>query len=221
MTGSNITERYLSIRKTIPPHVQLVVVSKFHPVDAIQQVYDAGQRVFGENRVQEMVEKQPQLPQDIEWHMIGTLQSNKVKYIAPFVKLIHSVDSPKLLAEIDKQAKKNNRVIQCLLEVFIAKEETKHGFSLQEADEFLHNYELKITNYESVSIVGLMGMATFTNNTEQVRQEFRSLTDLYKKHYQHLGFKYLSMGMTNDYQIAIEEGSNMVRIGSAIFGERK
>jgi pyridoxal phosphate enzyme (YggS family) len=221
VTVSNVTERYLSVRKSIPAHVQFVVVSKFHPVEAIKQVYDGGQRIFGENRVQEMVEKQPQLPQDISWHMIGTLQSNKVKYIAPFVSLIHSVDSPKLLAEIDKQAKKNNRVIECLLEVFIAKEETKHGFSLQEADEFLNNYELGITNYDSVRIAGLMGMATFTNNTEQVREEFRSLANLYKKHQQTLGFKYLSMGMTGDYKTAIEEGSNMVRIGSAIFGERK
>lgn len=218
---SNLTERYNAIRNSIPSHVSLIVVSKFHPVEAIQAVYNAGQRIFGENRVQELVEKQLQLPDDIEWHMIGTLQSNKVKYIAPFVSLIHSVDSPKLLAEIDKQAKKNNRVIDCLLEVHIANEETKHGFSLQEADEFLKNYELGIMNYESVRIVGLMGMATFTDNIEQVRQEFKSLASLYKKHQQALSFKHLSMGMTNDYKIAIEEGSNMVRTGSAIFGERK
>jgi pyridoxal phosphate enzyme (YggS family) len=217
VTDSNITERYLSVCKTIPPHVQLVVVSKFHPVDAIREVYNAGQRIFGENRVQEMVEKQPQLPANVEWHMIGTLQSNKVKYIVPFVTLIHSVDSPKLLAEIDKQARKNNRIINCLLEVFIAREETKHGFSLQEADAFLS----QPNPYPNTNILGLMGMATFTDNTEQVRQEFKSLVSLFNKHEKPLGFKHLSMGMTGDYQLAIEEGSNMVRIGSAIFGERK
>ena len=224
----SVTENYHSVLSTIPPHVTLVAVSKFQPVEALQKVYDAGQRVFGENRVQEMVDKKPQLPEDIQWHMIGTLQSNKVKYIAPFVSLIHSVDSPKLLAEISKQAKKNNRVIDCLLEVHIAQEESKHGFSLQEADEFLNNYELEITNYESVKVVGLMGMATFTDNTEQVRQEFRSLATLfnkYKKPSLNLNLKHnlsiLSMGMTNDYKIAIEEGSTMVRIGSAIFGERQ
>lgn len=217
----SITENYHSVLNTIPPHVTLVAVSKFQPVEALQQVYDAGQRVFGENRVQEIVDKKPRLPDDIQWHMIGTLQSNKVKYIAPFVNLIHSVDSPKLLAEINKQAKKNNRVIDCLLEVHIAKEESKHGFSLDEADEFLNNYELEITNYESVKVVGLMGMATFTDNTEQVRQEFRSLSTLFTK-YKNSALKLntLSMGMTNDYKIAIEEGSTMVRIGSAIFGAR-
>jgi len=213
MTVPNLTERYLSVRNSIPSHVVLVAVSKFHPVEAIQQVYDAGQRIFGENRVQEMMEKQPLLPKDIEWHLIGTLQSNKVKYIAPFVSLIHSVDSVKLLAEIDKQAKKNNRVIDCLLEVYIAKEDSKHGFNLQEADTFLSTY----TPMSNTHIAGLMGMATNTSETEQVRNEFRSLASLYKKHQQTLGFKYLSMGMSNDYKIAIEEGSNMVRIGSSIF----
>lgn len=217
----SVTENYLSILYTIPTHVTLVAVSKFQPVEALQKIYDAGQRIFGENRVQEMVDKKPQLPNDIQWHMIGTLQSNKIKYIAPFVNLIHSVDSLKLLAEIDKQARKNNRVIDCLLEVHIAQEESKHGFSLDEADEFLKNYELKITNYNSIRIVGLMGMATFTDNTEQVRQEFRSLATLFNKYKaSSLNLSILSMGMTNDYKIAIEEGSTMVRIGSAIFGER-
>lgn len=217
MTASNITEKYLSVRENIPPGVALVAVSKFHPVEAMKTIYDAGQRVFGENRVQELIEKKPLLPDDIEWHMIGTLQTNKVKYIALFVSLIHSVDSLKLLAEIDKQAKKNNRVINCLLEVHIAREESKHGFSLQEADEFLS----RPNPYSNVRIVGLMGMATYTNNTVRVKEEFKSLANLYKKYCQSLGFKYLSMGMTNDYTIAIEEGSNMIRIGSAIFGERK
>jgi pyridoxal phosphate enzyme (YggS family) len=220
---TQITENYLAIEKSIPDHVKLVAVSKFHPVEAIKEVYDAGQRIFGENRVQEMVEKKPLLPDDIEWHLIGTLQTNKVKYIAPFVTLIHSVDSPKLLAEIDKQAKKNNRIIDCLLEVFIAKEETKHGFSLQEADEFLNSFSssaLSLSPYPSVRIVGLMGMATNTDNAIQVRQEFKKLAELYKKHQRALGLKYLSMGMTSDYKLAIKEGSTMVRVGSAIFGER-
>jgi len=213
MTVPNLTERYLSVRNTIPLHVSLVAVSKFHPLEAIQQVYDAGQHIFGENRVQEMMEKQPLLPKDIEWHLIGNLQSNKVKYIAPFVSLIHSVDSIKLLAEIDKQAKKNNRVIDCLLEVYIAKEESKHGFSLHEVDAFLNTY----SPLPNAHITGLMGMATNTSDTEQVRNEFRSLATLYKKYQQALGFKHLSMGMSSDYSVAIEEGSNMVRIGSSIF----
>jgi pyridoxal phosphate enzyme (YggS family) len=219
-----ITENYLTIRNSLPEHVKLVVVSKFHPVEAIKEVYDAGQRIFGENRVQEILEKKPLLPDDIEWHLIGTLQTNKVKYIAPFVTLIHSVDSPKLLAEIDKQAKKNNRIIDCLLEVFIAQEETKHGFSLQEADDFLSSaIPLSLTPYPllpNVRIVGLMGMATNTDNVVQVRQEFKKLAKLYKKHQRALGLKYLSMGMTNDYKLAIKEGSTMVRVGSAIFGGR-
>jgi pyridoxal phosphate enzyme (YggS family) len=221
----SITENYLVITKSLPDHVKLVVVSKFHPVEAIKEVYDAGQRIFGENRVQEMVEKKPLLPDDIEWHLIGTLQTNKVKYIAPFVTLIHSVDSPKLLAEIDKQAKKNNRIIDCLLEVFIAKEETKHGFSVQEADDFLSSaVPLSLTPYPllpNVRIVGLMGMATNTEDVLQVRQEFKKLAELYKKHQRALGLKYLSMGMTGDYKLAIKEGSTMVRVGSAIFGEWK
>jgi len=218
MSQGGLTEKYLAIRNSIPAHVSIVAVSKFHPIESIKQVYDAGQHIFGENRVQELVEKKPLLPPDIEWHMIGTLQSNKVKYIAPFVSLIHSVDSPKLLVEINKQAQKNNRVINCLLEVHIAKEESKSGFSLQEADAFLFD----VSNHPSyIKIKGLMGMATFTNDVQQVRSEFKSLATLYKKYQQTLGLEYLSMGMSNDYQIAIEEGSNMVRIGSLIFGERK
>jgi pyridoxal phosphate enzyme (YggS family) len=211
-----MTSKYPSVKSTIPADVTLVAVSKFHPVDSIKQVYDLGQRIFGENRVQEMVEKKPQLPDDIEWHLIGTLQTNKVKYIAPFVSLIHSVDSEKLLTEIDKQAKKNNRVIDCLLEVHIGQEESKHGFSLQKADAFLATPH----NMPNVRIIGLMGMASNTEDTEQVRQEFRSLANLYKKYKDQLHLTRLSMGMTGDYKIAIEEGSNMVRIGSAIFGER-
>jgi pyridoxal phosphate enzyme (YggS family) len=217
MIASNLSERYLSILNSLPSSVTLIVVSKFHPAEAIQQVYDAGQRIFGENRVQEMVAKKPLLPEDIRWHAIGTLQSNKVKYIAPFVSLIQSVDNLKLLAEIDKQAKKNNRVIECLLEVHIAQEQSKHGFSIEEADSFLSANQV---HFEHVKIVGLMGMATYTENTAQVRTEFRNLASLYKKHQQAWNFKHLSMGMSNDYKIAIEEGSTMVRIGSSIFGER-
>jgi len=218
MDSSALTERYLSVRKTIPANVTLVAVSKFHPVEAIQTLYNAGQRVFGENRVQELVEKKPQLPDDIQWHCIGTLQTNKVKYIAPFVALIHSIDSLKLLAEVDKQAKKNNRVIECLLEVYIAQEETKHGLSFTEAEEILAQ-QGRFTN---VKIVGLMGMATNTDNKEQVRAEFRNLATFYKRMEEvyDLGFKFLSMGMSGDYQVAIQEGSNMIRVGSSIFGNR-
>jgi hypothetical protein len=172
--------------------------------------------VFGENRVQELVEKKPQLPDDIQWHCIGTLQTNKVKYIAPFVSLIHSIDSLKLLTEVDKQAKKNNRVIDCLLEMFIAQEETKHGLTEKEAEEILAQQN----SLSNIRIVGLMGMASNTDNTEQVRIEFGSLSSLYKKLCKLYNFTHLSMGMSGDYKIAIEEGSNMVRVGSSIFGAR-
>jgi pyridoxal phosphate enzyme (YggS family) len=210
-----LAERYLSIKQSIPAHVTLVVVSKFQPVESVQALYDNGQRIFGENRVQELMEKQPKLPADIRWHCIGTLQTNKVKYIAPFVSLIHSVDSQKLLLEIDKQAKKNNRVIDCLLEMHIAQEETKHGLTFEEAEAIL-----TAPGLNNVLIKGFMGMATNTDNTEQVQQEFRSLATFYKKHQAQYNFTYLSMGMSGDNKIAIEEGSNMVRIGSSIFGER-
>jgi pyridoxal phosphate enzyme (YggS family) len=191
-----------------------VAVSKMHPVEEIKVVYDAGQRNFGENKVMELMDKKDLLPTDIQWHVIGHLQTNKVKYIAPFVYLIHSLDSAKLAAEIDKQAKKCNRVIDCLLEIFIASEETKFGLSFEEAEDFLNNNASKFTN---IRITGVMGMATNTENKEQVRREFKSMADFYKKYEKAFNFKHLSMGMTNDYKIAIEEGSNMVRIGSAIF----
>jgi pyridoxal phosphate enzyme (YggS family) len=213
MSSSALTERYKSVCESIPKNVTLVAVSKFQPVESLQIIYDAGQRVFGENRVQEMVEKKPQLPDDIQWHCIGTLQTNKVKYIAPFVSLIHSVDSLKLLVEIDKQAKKNNRVIECLLEMFIAQEETKHGLSFAEAEEILAQ-QSTLTN---ITIVGFMGMASNTDNKEQVRAEFKSLAAFYFRLYKLYNFKHLSMGMSGDYKIAIEEGSNMVRVGSSIF----
>jgi len=212
----NLSERYLSVKNTIPTGVELVVVSKMHPVEEIKIIYDAGQRNFGENKVMELMEKKDLLPNDIQWHLIGHLQTNKVKYIAPFIHLIHSLDSAKLAAEIDKQAKKCNKVIDCLLQLYIASEETKFGFSFEEAEFFLNN---QLSNFPNIRITGLMGMATNSKNTEQVRQEFKSLADFYKKYEKSFNLSHLSMGMTNDYKIAIEEGSNMVRVGSAIFNE--
>jgi len=202
---------------------KLVAVSKTHPVEKVKEAYDAGQRIFGENKVQEMCAKQPQLPTDIEWHLIGHLQTNKVKQVAPFVSLIHSVDSLKLLEEINKQGKKIGRVIPCLLQVFIANEETKFGFDERELIELI---ELRaIAFLDHVKIDGLMGMATFTDNKDQVRQEFKSLKSLSDKIRKmnlppNIEMKELSMGMSQDYEIAIKEGSTLVRIGTAIFGSR-
>lgn len=218
-----ISENLTHIKSTIPTDVTLVAVSKTKPVSDIQEAYNAGQRIFGENKVQEMEEKYHLLPKDIQWHLIGHLQTNKVKYIAPFVAMIHSVDSFKLLKEIDKQAEKNNRTIECLLQFHIAKEETKFGLSFEEAQELLGSPDF--IELQNISIVGIMGMATFTDNEEQLRDEFRSLENYFhvlKSHYfkYNNDFKHLSMGMSGDYQIAIEEGSNMVRVGSSIFGTR-
>lgn len=201
----------------------LVAVSKTKPVEAIEELYDLGQRIFGENKVQELVEKQAKLPQDIDWHLIGTLQRNKVKYIAPFVSMIHSVDSLKLLKEINKQAAKSNRTIHCLLQFHIAQESTKFGLSIEEAVALLTSPEYQAMQH--IDIVGVMGMATFTNNEEQVRQEFRTL----KGHFETLkgqffankaSFKEVSMGMSGDYAIALEEGSTLIRVGSLLFGAR-
>ena len=206
-----------------PYNAALIAVSKTKSIKAILEVYSTGQRIFGENYVQELVEKYERLPKDIQWHYIGHLQSNKVKLIAPFVSLIHSVDSLKLLKEINKEAKKNNRTINCLLQIYIAKEETKFGLSFEEADDLLNSPELKTLQH--ISIKGLMGMATLTDNKNQIRAEFSTL----KYFLNSVGTKFaidnsqsaiLSMGMTSDYKIALEEGSNMVRIGSAIFGVR-
>ena len=202
---------------------RLVAVSKTHPVSSIQVAYDAGQRIFGENKVQEMAEKQPQLPIDIEWHLIGHLQRNKVKYIAPFVSLIHSVDSLRLLEEIDKQAEKFGRTIPCLLQVFIASEETKYGLDLEEARELIFNGHLD--QFHHTSIAGLMGMASLTDNKEQIRSEFRKLKILFDQLKvsqlpSNVSMTELSMGMSSDYEIALQEGSTLVRIGTAIFGER-
>src|SRR5258706_9352819 len=202
---------------------RLVAVSKTHPVEKIKEAYEAGQRIFGENKVQEMCAKQPLLQSDIEWHLIGHLQTNKVKQIAPFVSLIHSVDSLKLLEEINKQGKKINRVISCLLQVYIANEETKFGLDEKELLELIQSD--KIASLDFVKIVGLMGMATFTDNKEQVSKEFKSLKNLFDKIKamnlpSNIEIKDLSMGMSQDYEIAVEEGSTLVRIGTAIFGGR-
>lgn len=219
----SISENLQKIKSKLPGQVCLVAVSKTKPNAAIMEVYQAGQRVFGENKAQEMLAKYEALPKDIKWHMIGTLQSNKVKYIAPFVDLIHSVDKEKLLKEIDKRAKANKRIINCLLQVHIADEESKFGFSAQELLQLV--YSGNLGKYENVRIVGLMGMATNTSDESKVTVEFQSLNQLYKKlkseYFTEEGnFNILSMGMSQDYPIAIEQGSNMVRIGSSIFGSR-
>ena len=219
-----IRENLLQIKETFKdPHCLLVAVSKTKPVEDLQEAYDAGIRDFGENKVQEMVDKQPLLPADIRWHMIGHLQRNKVKYIAPFVHLIHGVDSFKLLKAINKEGAKIGRVISCMLQVHIAKEESKFGFDEQELREMIEGDEL--AGLEHVRIKGLMGMATFTEDKQVIRDEFRGLKSLMDQLNQmplpaHVELKELSMGMSGDYLIAQEEGSTMVRIGSAIFGER-
>jgi len=203
---------------------QLIAVSKTKPISDILELYNLGQKDFGENYVQELAEKQSQLPADIHWHFIGHLQSNKVKFIAPFVYLIHGVDSFKLLKEINKQAQKVNRVIDCLLQVHIAQEETKFGFDETELTDLFTNNKSELENLENIQISGFMGMASFTDDTEKVRKEFRylkSLSDKFKKlQIDNSKLTILSMGMSGDYKIAIEEGSNMVRIGSLLFGAR-
>ncbi len=215
----NISTNLEQILLKVPEHVTLVAVSKTKPVSDIQEAYNAGQRVFGENKIQEMAEKYEVLPKDISWHMIGHLQSNKVKYMAQFVDLIHGVDKLSTLKEINKQAKKHDRNINCLLQVKIAQEDTKFGLTEEETTEILNSEAYK--SMENVSIVGLMGMASFVDDTTQIRAEFKSLKDFFdetKKTHQHLHT--LSMGMSGDYTLAIEEGSTMVRVGSAIFGVR-
>ncbi|MBO9683432.1 MAG: YggS family pyridoxal phosphate-dependent enzyme [Flavisolibacter sp.] len=218
--------KYLEIVKQLKEkEVTLVAVSKTKPVEAIKELYDLGHRDFGENYVQELVDKQQQLPQDIRWHFIGHLQSNKVKYIAPFVHLIHGIDSFKLLKEVNKQAKKIDRVIDVLLQVHIAEEETKFGLDKNELHELLITNSRELHELKNITIKGLMGMASFTDDVEKVRNEFKYLKSLFD-HYAQLQtpnskLQTLSMGMSGDYAIAIEEGSNMVRIGSLIFGERQ
>ena len=215
----NITKNLQQIKASIPEHVTLVAVSKTKPNEAISEAYQAGQRVFGENKVQELTEKYESLPKDIEWHMIGHLQSNKVKYIAPFVSLIHGVDSFKLLKEINKRAAQNERVINCLLQIHIAEEDTKFGFDEKEVIELIKSEAFQ--HLKNIKVVGLMGMATFTDDENQIRKEFKSLKNLFDKlQISNHQFQILSMGMSGDYQIAIEEGSTMIRVGSSIFGER-
>ena len=214
----SIQENLKTIEATIPAHVTLVAVSKTKPVEDLQEAYAAGMRDFGENKIQEMCDKYEVLPKDIRWHMIGHVQTNKVKYMAPFVHLIHGVDSLKLLKEINKQADKNNRVIDVLLQQFIADEETKFGLDQKEIRQIMQE---EIQHLPNVRVVGLMGMATFTEDKNQIREEFFSLKsnfDFLKNNFENITI--LSMGMSGDYQIAIEEGSTMVRIGSSIFGHR-
>lgn len=211
----SISENIKNISSQIPEHVTLIAVSKTKPNEMIIEAYHAGQRDFGENYVQELVDKQDQLPKDIRWHFIGHLQSNKIKYIAPFVQLIHGVDSFSLLKEINKQAQKNNRVIDCLLQIYIAQEETKFGLDFNEANEILNSIAFK--ELKNISIKGFMAMASNTDNEIQIRKEFKSLTNFSK---QYINFPILSFGMSNDYLLAIEEGSTMIRVGSSIFGER-
>ncbi|SFU73661.1 hypothetical protein SAMN05216480_11752 [Pustulibacterium marinum] len=217
-----IKENLHNIQTSLPENVTLVAVSKTKPVSDLQEAYDAGQRIFGENKIQEMTEKWEQLPKDIQWHMIGHVQRNKVKYMAPYVSLIHGVDTFKLLKEVDKQAVKNERIIECLLQVHIAEEDTKFGFDAAELQETIALEDFSAL--KNVKVVGLMGMATFTEDTTQVAREFQSLKSLFDSlktaTSDNLEMKILSMGMSGDYKIAIENGSTMVRIGSSIFGAR-
>jgi pyridoxal phosphate enzyme (YggS family) len=218
----SIKNNFNNIKSTIPVNVPLIAVSKSQPAASILEAYQAGQRAFGENKIQEMAEKFDILPKDIEWHMIGHLQSNKVKYMAQFVHLIHGVDSFKTLQEINKQALKHNRSINCLLEIKIASEDTKFGLSFAEAEQLLKSEELK--SLKNINIAGLMGMASFTDDHKIIRGEFKSLKYFFDslQKYKSLNVNpaILSMGMSGDYKIAIEEGSTMIRVGSAIFGSR-
>jgi pyridoxal phosphate enzyme (YggS family) len=219
----SITTNLQLVQQNIPSSVRLVAVSKFHPNESIEEAYDLGQRIFGESRVQELTAKYEQLPNDIEWHFIGHLQTNKIKYITPFVSMIHAVDSERLLSEINQSAQKSYRVISCLLQIHIAQEDTKYGFSIDECTEFVTSGRWK--NLKNIEIAGLMGMATLTDNTAQVRNEFGSLRNLFLElkstiFQENNYFCELSMGMSDDYRIAIEEGSTLVRIGSTIFGTR-
>lgn len=215
----NIADNLNQLRSSVPAHVTLVAVSKTKPQEDLLEAYAAGQRVFGENKIQEMTAKYEALPKDIAWHMIGHVQSNKVKYMAPYVSLIHGVDREKLLKEINKQASKHERVIDCLLQIHIAKEETKFGLSEEELFGILQSDVS--TTYPNVRLVGLMGMATFTDNKAQIKAEFETLKSLYEKAKEYITtFHTLSMGMSGDYSLAIEAGSTMIRVGSKIFGAR-
>lgn len=219
-----IAEQIQKLRQTLPPHVSLLAISKYQPVEAVKEAYDAGQRMFGENHIQEMAAKAAVLPKDIQWHFTGHVQTNKIKYMAPFVSLVHAVDSFRLLREIDKHAAKHERRIDCLLQIHIAQEDTKYGLTVDECRQLLANEPWK--ELEHVRITGLMAMGSNTDDMEQVRHEFRQIKGLFdelKEKYfaNEPSFCQLSEGMTDDYPIAIEEGSTIVRIGSMIFGERK
>lgn len=218
-----IKDNLLAVRQTLKDNVKLVAVSKYQPLDYVKQAYEAGQRVFGESHALEVRDKAEAMPKDIEWHFIGHLQTNKVKYIAPFISCIESVDSLKLMQEINKQALKNDRVIDCLLQFHVAQEETKSGFTLEECEQVLSSEEF--SNLKNIRIVGVMGMATYTEDEKQIRKEFKTLVANFaylKMAYfsTNQDFKEISMGMTDDYKIAMSEGSTIVRIGSAIFGSR-
>lgn len=219
----SITNHLKQVLAELPAGVRLVAVSKFHPNEAIEEAYAAGQRIFGESKVQEMTGKYESLPKDIEWHFIGHLQTNKIKYMAPFVSMIHGIDSYKLLAEVNKQAAKAGRVIDCLLQLHIAQEETKFGFSFDECRQMLSAGEWK--SLANIRICGLMGMATHTDSEKQIEREFRSLHTFFNEVRKDFFadrpyFRELSMGMSHDYPLAVAEGSTLVRVGSKIFGER-
>lgn len=220
---SHIQEEIQAIKAGLPEGVRLVAVSKFHPIEALQDAYDGGQRIFGESKVQEMTQKYEALPKNIEWHFIGHLQTNKIKYMAPYVALIHGVDSYKLLAEINKQAAKARRIIPCLLQIHIAQEETKFGFSTEECRAMLEEGQWR--QLDHVQIAGVMGMATNTEDETQIRREFSTLSAFFQEikeaYFKEVSsFKEISMGMSDDYPLAIEEGSTLIRIGSRIFGAR-
>lgn len=222
-TLNDVATRLQTVRASLPEGVQLVAVSKFHPAEYIQAAYDAGQRLFGESREQELALKVEALPKDIKWHFIGHLQTNKVKYIAPFISMIHAVDSFKLLEEINKQASKVDRIIPCLLEIHIAQEESKYGFTFESCREMLQEGAWK--NLKNISINGVMGMATNTEDSDEIRKEFKQLHDFFTELKQtyfpnEAQFCEISMGMSHDYPLAIEAGSTLVRVGSKIFGDR-
>lgn len=220
----NITQNIVQLKASLPQSVTLVAVSKFHPAETIREAYDAGQRIFGESKAQELTAKQNVLPHDIEWHFIGTLQSNKVKDIAPFIQLIHSIDSLSLLKEVNKQAAKHNRIIRVLLEIHIAQEKSKHGLSIEECKQLLQDDSWK--EFKNVCICGLMCMATDTTDTELIRNEFHTLHTFFAElkascFKDNADFRELSMGMSHDYPIAIHEGSTIIRVGTSIFGKRE
>ena len=218
----SISQKIIDLKAELPSEVSLVAVSKTKPISDLMQAYEAGQRIFGENKIQEMTEKWEAMPKDIKWHMIGHVQTNKVKFMAPYVSLIHGVESMKLLAEIDKQGKKNNRIINCLLQFFIADEETKFGLDKNEFIEIINSDIFK--NLKNIKVVGLMGMASFTDNTEQVSREFQILKSIFEEYQltvtDNFELQTLSIGMSGDYKIAIDHGSNMIRVGTSIFGSR-